>query len=555
MRQRQNDLIGDYFESTMEMLCFRSETSPDGIELRSTPTVKLKNIKKVVFSYLDEHSRLNNLSPNNNEVWIKFGGDKGGGSTKFEVQICSLAKPNSINNIIVVLIFDAPDMMFNINRTLPEVAHQVVALNGEKWRNYTLRVFCFGDYEYLTKLYGLNGPNARYCCLFCEKPKAEMQLKAPPAKQRSLASIRANYRMFMEDGGIESRSKDVSMSVVNNPLVSIEVDHVSVPSLHLSLGIFKKLFDMLETEAHSIDCLIYSLRKNGELDDTSESKFDKIIQHQIQTQIDIKEKIEEKKLKLTEMEDAMPLIYLKGSVDGSIITNVGKIVKLREEIESLTKCMENGLPFGTGPIVTSLERVLQKNRIQRQAYHGKSFIGNHVHKCCQDHVRNELVNAPLHEMKIQEAEIPIGKIQLIDKRVKELVTKYDALLSKFSRVHNNLNHSKPVTDVDIQGNDEAIKDFMEEYRKTNKSISPKLHMLEEHVIPQLKAWRFGLGLVSEQGGESIHAALNKRKRTVAGMHDRLGQLTSMMRSHAITTQPCIIEEIVEPKRRKIEKEE
>ncbi|XP_071950201.1 uncharacterized protein [Antedon mediterranea] len=274
-------------------------------------------------------------------------------------------------------------MMFNINRTLPEVAHQVVALNGEKWRNYTLRVFCFGDYEYLTKLYGLNGPNARYCCLFCEKPKAEMQLKAPPAKQRSLASIRANYRMFMEDGGIESRSKDVSMSVVNNPLVSIEVDHVSVPSLHLSLGIFKKLFDMLETEAHSIDCLIYSLRKNGELDDTSESKFDKIIQHQIQTQIDIKEKIEEKKLKLTEMEDAMPLIYLKGSVDGSIITNVGKIVKLREEIESLTKCMENGLPFGTGPIVTSLERVLQKNRIQRQAYHGKSFIGNHVHKCCQ----------------------------------------------------------------------------------------------------------------------------------------------------------------------------
>ena len=41
------------------------------------------------------------------------------------------------------------------------------------------------------------------------------------------------------------------------------------------------------------------------------------------------------------------------------------------------------LAFGTGPIVSSLEKVLSKFNVQRQAYHGKAFVGNHVHKCCK----------------------------------------------------------------------------------------------------------------------------------------------------------------------------
>ncbi|XP_033104581.1 uncharacterized protein LOC117107132 isoform X1 [Anneissia japonica] len=99
---------------------------------------------------------------------------------------------------------------------------------------------------------------------------------------------------------------------------------------------------------------------------------------------------------------------------------------------------------------------------------------------------------------------------------------------------------------------ESIQEFIDEYRNSGNSmtISPKLHMLEEHVIPQLKAWKFGLGLISEQGGESIHASFNQRKRTVAGMHDRLAQLTSMMRSHTLLTQPNILQKIAKPKRRK-----
>ena len=42
-----------------------------------------------------------------------------------------------------------------------------------------------------------------------------------------------------------------------------------------------------------------------------------------------------------------------------------------------------GLDFGKGPIAGSLDQVLQKHNVQRQVYHGKSFVGNHINKLCK----------------------------------------------------------------------------------------------------------------------------------------------------------------------------
>ena len=38
-------------------------------------------------------------------------------------------------------------------------------------------------------------------------------------------------------------------------------------------------------------------------------------------------------------------------------------------------------PCGEGPCVQSLDRVLKLMKIERQAYFGGTFVGNHVHKC------------------------------------------------------------------------------------------------------------------------------------------------------------------------------
>ena len=36
-----------------------------------------------------------------------------------------------------------------------------------------------------------------------------------------------------------------------------------------------------------------------------------------------------------------------------------------------------------GPLSVHLDEVLKKMNVKRQAYHGKSLIGNHVHICCK----------------------------------------------------------------------------------------------------------------------------------------------------------------------------
>ena len=36
-----------------------------------------------------------------------------------------------------------------------------------------------------------------------------------------------------------------------------------------------------------------------------------------------------------------------------------------------------------GPLSVHLDEVLKKTNVERQAYQGKSFIGNHIHTCCK----------------------------------------------------------------------------------------------------------------------------------------------------------------------------
>ena len=47
------------------------------------------------------------------------------------------------------------------------------------------------------------------------------------------------------------------------------------------------------------------------------------------------------------------------------------------------------------------------------------------------------------------------------------------------------------------------------------TVTHELHMLEEHIVPWLKKWKVGFGLVGEEGAESIHAHF---KRTYSGIH-------------------------------------
>ena len=60
------------------------------------------------------------------------------------------------------------------------------------------------------------------------------------------------------------------------------------------------------------------------------------------------------------------------------------------------------------------------------------------------------------------------------------------------------------------------------------TVTPKLHILEEHVVPWIKKWGMGFGLSGEQGAESIHAYFNKLRSTYNSIPERLSRLKQMM---------------------------
>ena len=50
-----------------------------------------------------------------NEIWVKIGGDKGGGSFKMSLQLANIPHPNSITNTFVFSCFEADDTPTNLH--------------------------------------------------------------------------------------------------------------------------------------------------------------------------------------------------------------------------------------------------------------------------------------------------------------------------------------------------------------------------------------------------------------------------------------------------------
>ncbi len=97
-----------------------------------------------------------------------------------------------------------------------------------------------------------------------------------------------------------------------------------------------------------------------------------------------------------------------------------------------------------------------------------------------------------------------------------------------------------------------IKDFMEFYRKQfpRATILPKLHIMEEHVVPWVKRWRVGAGLMGEQGEESIHAHCKRLERIHQGIPNDVDRLKFIMKEHQLESEPSLNSLRPPPKKRK-----
>ena len=67
------------------------------------------------------------------EIWIKIGGDKGGGSFKAALQVLNLPSPNSPLNTCVFACFEASDSTANLHICLDRYSQDVLCLHGKQW--------------------------------------------------------------------------------------------------------------------------------------------------------------------------------------------------------------------------------------------------------------------------------------------------------------------------------------------------------------------------------------------------------------------------------------
>ena len=123
-----------------------------------------------------------------------------------------------------------------------------------------------------------------------------MALKVPPEQRpahpaRTLAGLRADHARFVASGS-DIRKAKLFNNVIYSPKFDIEVDQVwlvmhiltqsfdlhvrclythqvCLPGLHISLGIFQRLFDLMEQECHDLDLLLAACQNKRLSSDTT----------------------------------------------------------------------------------------------------------------------------------------------------------------------------------------------------------------------------------------------------------------------------------------------
>ncbi|XP_028518266.1 uncharacterized protein LOC114576217 [Exaiptasia diaphana] len=223
-------------------------------------------------------------------------------------EIANLEKPNSKQNTV-----NRDNLKLALGHYKCEVEH----LQSTKWRDKIFKIFVFGDYAFLCDLYGISGASGKHCCLWCLITQAELKLPLSERglkEERTLEKLLRDYEKFKENGENIGRAKQYN-NAIRPPLLNIPIDQVCLPGLHISIGIFERLYELLTAAFRAFDKDMANFLANRE----------------------------------------------------------------SNKNEQLQK--SSLLKQGEGPCIVKLNETLNKLGVQRQAYHGGSFNGNHTNKC------------------------------------------------------------------------------------------------------------------------------------------------------------------------------
>ncbi|XP_057310202.1 uncharacterized protein LOC130648181 [Hydractinia symbiolongicarpus] len=393
----------------------------------------------------------------------------------------------------------------------------------------------------MESIYGITGANGRHNCLFCHITSQEMKIPRQERfsiAPRTLESLSNDLQRFNEAGGDIKRAKEFN-KVICKRLFNVSIDQIALPALHISLGTFLKFFNMLESECMNLDIKLaastaVSKSKNKILSFNDSIAICNKIKDCEKTAKDCEEKIGliHEAIALNILKKPETEQHIKDIYEPRIDFLQRKMTEKTSEAEGLRK--EHNLMQASGPCVEKLDEILKKLNVERQAYHGKSFVGNHVHKMLKDGNIIQICNSIpklVYDMGHQGNEIHMESV--------EVCRKYKQLFSCYAKCHNLINSRNDFGPQLISELEQSIDKLMA-FLRTNwpdVTITPKLHMLEDHAVDFMRKWGTGFGFYGEQGAESIHPMFNKLMSTYQHMKPASRRVEAMLREHLTRINP------------------
>ena len=68
------------------------------------------------------------------KIWVKVGGDHGGGYFKFSFQVGNVLHVNSVRNTFPICCFEAADSVTNLNVALGRYREEIEEITSNQWR-------------------------------------------------------------------------------------------------------------------------------------------------------------------------------------------------------------------------------------------------------------------------------------------------------------------------------------------------------------------------------------------------------------------------------------
>ena len=219
MRQKGNTIPGARAQKAHEEAVHCGQPRIEKVDLlfsdsvhpvQETPVGVIDDMPVFVSNLLDQFERQGRLiwpgKIPKSEIWLKISGDHGGESFKVVLSCLNVDKPNAPDNSVLVLYVEAKDTIENLQKVAEPLNAQIRQLQDMVWKGKSIKLFCCGDYLFLSNLYGISGATGNHPCLWCEAHKDEIQHKAADREHflpvlRTLENLRQHHDDFERDCG------------------------------------------------------------------------------------------------------------------------------------------------------------------------------------------------------------------------------------------------------------------------------------------------------------------------------------------------------------------